>query len=320
MKVYNYEFDFERVNERLEGLGAKKVLVQLPDGLKRKADVFLSKVDSKEVELWGGSCYGACDLPQDIGKNDALLHVGHSSIPNLEVSYPVIYLEGRSTCEMKIPEKLIDDLSDGRTALYSTVQYLDQMNELKNRLEDVGSDVVISEGDDRIKYPGQVLGCNFSSSCRNADIHLYIGTGKFHPIGLSVSLAKDVKILNPITGEYSDTKSDNDKMLRRRAATMALGQEADRISILLSTKIGQRREEMARNLKSGCDKCFIVSMDEITPDLVDSLNWGCAVNTACPRIALDDSIRFKTPIISPIEFKIIKNELTWCEWTMDEIS
>lgn len=61
--------------------GNENVLVQLPDGLKPKANEIQDKVKAKfpEVKLtfWNGSCYGSCDTP-NVSNFDLLVQFGHS--------------------------------------------------------------------------------------------------------------------------------------------------------------------------------------------------------------------------------------------------
>ena len=318
LEIGEFEFDIASAKEQIKEIGAERALLQVPDGLRRNADKIAESFDI-EISIWGGSCYGSCDLPLEIGEADVLIHVGHSEIPNLNVDYPVIYIEGRSMMFNEIPGELYDML-EGKVALYSSVQYLDHLETIKEELEEKGYEVVIGEGDDRIKYPGQVLGCNYSVKVEDADTHLYIGTGDFHPLGLSLSLDKEVIKLNPLSGELEKIGDEKDRLLRRRFGLITLAEDADKIGIIVSSKSGQRRYNLAEYLKSKLpEKCTIYEFDEVTPDLVDSFDWDCAVCTACPRIALDDANNYDTVMITPEEFEITLKEKDWEEWTIDEI-
>ena len=323
MEFSGYELDIEKAREELDEMGARSILLQVPDGLIRKAGRILEEIGLNGA-IWGGTCYGACDLPQDIGDADALVHVGHSEIPNLDVDYPVVYIEAWAVRFADIPQELFERL-EGKVGLYSTVQYRKHLDKVKNALEEEGFDVLIEEGDDRIKYPGQILGCNYSAIAKGADSHLYIGSGRFHPIGLSLVSGANVVIFNPSTGEVSETGELADKMLRKRHAAITASQdkmeESDKyIGVIVSTKGGQKRMKMAENIAAEDDRVKIIVFDEIIPSRVDSMDLCCVVNTACPRIALDDSIRFKTTILTPVEFEILKGKIDWDNWSVDQIS
>ena len=43
------------------------------------------------------------------------------------------------------------------------------------------------------------------------------------------------------------------------------------------------------------------------------------MNTACPRIAIEDYLTYKQPILTPQEFEIVLGERPWSEYAFDEI-
>ena len=63
----------------------------------------------------------------------------------------------------------------------------------------------------------------------------------------------------------------------------------------------------------------IVLMQEISPAELLNLGFACYVNTACPRLAYDDQVRFPVPVLSPQEFEILCGARTWEEYVIDEI-
>lgn len=69
----------DKVIEKIKNKKAKTVCIQLPDGLKPKADSIQKEIESKtkaKVVIWAGSCFGACDVPKlDF---DLLIQWGHS--------------------------------------------------------------------------------------------------------------------------------------------------------------------------------------------------------------------------------------------------
>jgi 2-(3-amino-3-carboxypropyl)histidine synthase len=76
--VYNLEL--EKAVKEIKKAKAKTVLIQLPDGLKPKAkeiQEFLQKNTKAEILIWGGSCFGACDIPNF--KADLLIQWGHAA-------------------------------------------------------------------------------------------------------------------------------------------------------------------------------------------------------------------------------------------------
>jgi len=57
----------------------------------------------------------------------------------------------------------------------------------------------------------------------------------------------------------------------------------------------------------------------VTPDELLNLGFDCYVNTACPRLAYDDQVRFGRPVLSPQEFEILCGVRNWDDYTIDEI-
>ena len=43
------------------------------------------------------------------------------------------------------------------------------------------------------------------------------------------------------------------------------------------------------------------------------------VSTACPRIAIDDYLKYTKPILTPIELEIVLGIKEWSDYTMDLI-
>ena len=62
----------------------KKMIIQLPDGLKPRFEEFVKKYEDEYlVFVWGGSNYGSCDIPLLPKELDdvIILNVGHNSFP-----------------------------------------------------------------------------------------------------------------------------------------------------------------------------------------------------------------------------------------------
>jgi len=78
--MYNLELD--KAEELIKKTKAKRVLLQLPDGLKPKAKEiqdFLKNKTNTEILIWLDSNFGACDIPQEKNlKVDLIINWGHS--------------------------------------------------------------------------------------------------------------------------------------------------------------------------------------------------------------------------------------------------
>jgi len=78
-----YIIDYERIIEAIKTSQAKRVMIQLPDGLKPRALEIQQKLQATthaEILFWAGTNFGACDIPTGIDKLgvDLLIHLGHT--------------------------------------------------------------------------------------------------------------------------------------------------------------------------------------------------------------------------------------------------
>jgi diphthamide biosynthesis enzyme Dph1/Dph2-like protein len=82
-----YNLELEKAEKRINGSKAKLVCIQLADSLKPKAKEiveYLEKNTKADIAVWMSSCFGACDIPQNIEKLgfDLLIQFGHSEWKN----------------------------------------------------------------------------------------------------------------------------------------------------------------------------------------------------------------------------------------------
>jgi len=312
-----------RLNEVIDWIRSNDfshVAVQLPEGLRSKAMEIADLISSFNVSVTiiGDPCYGACDIRMD--NAEALIHFGHSSIPSQNTKN-VLYIEARADIEIIIPEDLDKELF-GTVGLLATIQYVHLIPKMKEFLESKGMIVTVTKGDDRVAYPGQILGCNHSSA-GPADSYLFIGEGDFHPLAAAFGVKKKMMILNPISGEIRNVDDVRDRILRKRFASIQSAKDAQRFLVIVCSKTGQRRDSVAkdsvRKITEAGKKAYVVVMDEISPDRLLSYDVDAYVNTACPRIAMDDSVRYRKPMLTPPELDIVLGSKEWSDYSFDAI-
>lgn len=324
-----FDFELDRIVAWIRDGGYSSVALQLPEGLKIRASEitdYLSERTGVDVTIIGCPCYGACDLYDYRGLADALVHFGHSPIPSQGDDPNVLYIESRSDAE--IPDSVMDSLSGlpSTVGVLATIQYLGLIPRMVSLLESSGRKAFIGSGDSRICYPGQVLGCNCSSAesiMDDVEAFLFLGEGDFHPLAAAFGVQKTVFVLNPITGEVRDMAETRDRILRRRFAAIQAGKGADSFLVIVCTKIGQKRmieaEEAVKKIKAHGKKAFKAVMEEVTPTSLMAYRVDAYVNTACPRIAMDDSARYDRPMLTLSELDIVLGEKSWNEYEFDQI-
>jgi 2-(3-amino-3-carboxypropyl)histidine synthase len=303
---------------KLKKKGVKRVALQFPEGLKRQSATVAAdlKTAGFEVILSGDPCYGACDLALDtLMQADVLVHFGHSPV---DEQPGVIFEPYKIDFDVKVLEKALPFFRGETVGLVTTVQHVHLIPVMELFLRAKGISCSVAEGSGRTPNRGQVLGCSFAAAkLTPADMILFVGTGLFHPIGIALTTNARVIALDPLTGSVQEVSGDS--LLRRRFAVIEKARGAKSVGIIVSTKSGQQRMDLARRLASLSPAAVIVTMREVLPDELLNLGFDCYVNTACPRLAYDDQVRFPAPVLSPQEFEILCGVRTWDTYTIDEI-
>jgi 2-(3-amino-3-carboxypropyl)histidine synthase len=306
--------------KKLKKRGAHKVALQFPEGLKRQAASITSDLKDAgfEVIISGDPCYGACDLAIDTleyGNADVLVHFGHAPVDERE---NVIFEPWTLDFDVSVLAHALPLLKEKTVGLVTTVQHAPFIPAMDAFLASHGHEVRVADGTGRTPLRGQVLGCSFAAAkSTGAGEILFVGTGLFHPIGIALATKARVIALDPLTGVAHEVSAD--ALLRRRFAVMEKAREAQHTGIIVSTKSGQQRRALAERLAALSPGAVIVTMREVNPDELLNLGFDCYVNTACPRLAYDDQVRFKKPVLSPQEFEILCGVRTWDDYTIDEI-
>lgn len=285
-----------------------KILLQVPEGLKSKALQIAGELEKQgsEVLICCEPCYGACDLRDIEAKRlgcEKIIHYGHSRF--VDSKLPVEYVELKSDGKIAIPENETKKLGGfKRIGLISALQFVNSLDNVKKQLEKVGKEVFIGKPSNKNLYDGQILGCNTSAAKtveKDVDCFLYIGSGRFHPLGVAVAAKKPVFVFD--TEKNKIEKIETEKFLKQRLATIELARDSKTFGILVSTKPGQMNLNAVGMIKDKLQKsgrgAHILVLDEIKPEKIEYVEGIDAyINTACPRIGIEDRTLFKKPILN----------------------
>ena len=317
----------ERLLEVIRGRNARTVGLQFPVGLRTKAVELAQEIESKA----GVTClvsadpsFGACDIADM--PVDLIVHLGHAPMPHLRYHRVFFYdLPGPPLTSLAFVDAA-EPMLPKRVGLLTTTQFRGWLPQIKEHLERAGHEVAIGEPDRRVAYAGQLLGCDYHTAevvAEDVDGYLYIGTGEFHPMGVAFLTDKPIIIADPERGSARTLADLKDRILRQRFAAIARSKDARTFGIIVSRKIGQVRMEMARDLKALAEKhglqANIFLMDLVSPDFLEGYHVDAWVNTACPRIAIEDVLQYKKPLLTPPEFEIVLGERAWEDYAFDEI-
>ncbi len=313
--------------EEIRARGCALVGLQYPDGMRLQAIEI-----AEELEMRAGvtamvsaePTFGACDVPRM--PVDLIIQVGHAPMPHLNMKN-VLFVEA----PMPLPS--LDFLEDAlplvgrRVGLLTTVQHIPWVEEVRRSLEDEGKEVVVGGPDGRIAYAGQLLGCDVHTARvieDMVDTFLYVGTGDFHPLGVALATEKRVVSADPFTGEIRDMERVKKRILRQRYAAIATAMDAGTYGIIVSRKVGQYRMAMALKAKELIEargrKGYVLLMDFVGPEFLKGYRVDAFVNTACPRIAIDDALQYEKPILTYPELEVALGSKEWEGYELDEIT
>ncbi len=337
----DYTFNFNDLVHWVKKNKIKTLAIQLPVGLRLQSIRLIEYLEENlqiSVILLTDPCFGACDLPINIRNQlliDGIAHFGHAEIPSITKGpMPVKFfvLKARINPVLLLKKakhlnklwKMFSSTKD--LGLLANIQFIDYLQEIKDYLGNKGFKVIIGKGDPRIKYNGQVLGCNFSAARSiSAQVagYLFIGDGIFHPLGVSLSTNKPVLAFDPFNDNIQNVKKLKEKILRQRFGAIAKAKEYRNFGIIVTTKPGQNRINFAKDIKNKLDihgyNSVIIGMENISPDMLDYLPFQGFVNTACPRLTIDDYLLYKKTLLTPIELEIVLGERSWEKYQFDEI-
>ncbi len=335
MQLHGYDLEFEELLPRIKaehpGLGS--IGLQFPDGLRDHAteigDIVRRETGALPV-LSADPCYGACDLCDDemakLGVK-VLIHFGHSPMPSVRTDYgvQVYYVPALSVHPIdEVVQKALAGMKGPRIGLTTTAQHAHKLERAEELVRQAGFTPVVMLGDRRTALRGQLLGCNVLAAVKaDADEFLYIGSGDFHPLALALETEKRITAADPYTGTVKTLTEAKGRILKQRYAAMGRAKEAKTFGIVVSTKGGQIRFNLAKKvlkqLEENGRQGFIIQNKQISPEtLLYFRHLDALVGVACPRVPIDDQGRYKQPFLTPQELEVVLGIRPMSEYVFDE--
>jgi 2-(3-amino-3-carboxypropyl)histidine synthase len=328
-----FNFESEKLIRELKKIKPipKKVLVQLPEGVKQNAfDILKIFQDLKiEVVFSGETCWGGCSVGIEEAKAvsaDAIVHFGHSQF--MEVKFPVIYIEIKDELDL-IPllrKSLKELVNFNKIGLGFSIQHTQDSEKVADFYKRNGKEVFLSKKKGNVANEGQVIGCQYAGLKEienKVDCFLIVGNN-FHSLGAALAVNKPVFLMDVYNDEISLMNEIKDKVLKQRIFSIEKFKEAKKIGIIISSKKGQNFFGSYKILKSKFEKAgkevIFITMNEITPDkLMNFYGIDGFVELACPRIAIDDIAKYRKPILTFKEALVALGEKSWEEMMKEGI-
>lgn len=319
-----FDFEEERIKQEITKQNAKRVLLQLPEGLKPEAPRLAAIVEkaSALAIISADPCYGACDIASGEAERlgvDLIVHFGHAQMLK-HSQVPILYIEARATVTIdSAVEQSITLLAKwSKIGLATTVQHIQALDRVREILVREGKTVVMGDAGN-LSYAGQVTGCNYSnvkSVTDEAEAFLFVGGGRFHALGIALATSKPTVIADPYEDKAYLINQEAEKIVKQRWVGIEEAGKAKTFGVLVGLKPGQKHLEEALRTKEAIEKMgkavYLFAIREVVPEaLLEFPSVDAYVNTACPRISLEAPAKFSKPVLTVSEFMVVSGESSW---------
>ncbi|HOF44015.1 MAG TPA: diphthamide biosynthesis enzyme Dph2 [Candidatus Pacearchaeota archaeon] len=317
-----FNFETEKLRKHLEKIKPKRVLVQLPEGVKQNSFELLEFFEKLKIEaiFSGETCWGGCAVAVEEAKSvkaDLIVHFGHSEF--MKVNFPVIYIPIKDELNLEsLLKKSLSELKSFKNiGLSCSVQHIHDLKNILEFYENNGKKVIVSKKKGNVSGEGQVVGCQYFGLKEIQDkVDCFVVVGNnFHSMGAALAVDKPVFLIDVYNNEIKNMNGVKDKIIRQRILSVEKFKDAKKIGIIIGVKQGQQfgsyKYLKDRFIKLG-KEVVVLTINEFSPDkLVNFYNIDGFVELACPRIATDDFARYKKPIITFKEALVVVGEKSW---------
>ena len=228
-----------------------------------------------------------------------------------------LFIKAEYTGKVELCNDALDYLRKkkySRIAMYASIQFVNKLEIVKKQLAE-NNIAIITSKPNRANAVSQLLGCdNYHHSLNlkeeeltEIEAYLYIGDGKFHPLTLVFAQKdtlnkKEVIVNDPIQNKmFLVNESDVKITLNKYKSSLMKFLTAHKIGVIITIKPGQEQFQPALALENKFpEKKFYYFIDNsVSFDQLENFPFiEVWVNTACPRIGLDDQEKFARGVIN----------------------
>ncbi|KAK0626218.1 putative diphthamide synthesis protein-domain-containing protein [Immersiella caudata] len=322
----NYSFEIHKTIHRIRSLGAKKVALQMPEGLLLFAttisDTLTQFCPGIETLIMGDVTYGACCIDDYTARAmgcDLLVHYAHSCLIPVDVTkIKTLYVFVDISIDTShLLASLERNFAPGKTiAMVGTIQFNATIHGVKSALEKAGFKIIVPQIAPLSK--GEILGCtspNLSTYTDSpVDLILYLGDGRFHLESIMIhNPSIPAYRYDPYSRKLTHETYGHEEMhdLRRDAIRTAKG--ARKWGLILGSLGRQGNPHTMALIEKKLDDMGIpfvnLLLSEIFPGKLAMMSdVECWVQVACPRLSIDWGYAFPRPLLTPYEALIALEE------------
>uniref|UniRef100_A0AAY4EX45 2-(3-amino-3-carboxypropyl)histidine synthase subunit 1 n=1 Tax=Denticeps clupeoides TaxID=299321 RepID=A0AAY4EX45_9TELE len=320
----NYNFEIHKTVWRVRQAQAKRVALQLPEGLQMFACVIadiIERFTEADTLVMGDVTYGACCVDDFTARAlgaDFMVHYGHSCLIPIDSTAGIKMLYVFVDIQMDTAH-FLDTLrfnfpAGHSLALVSTIQFVAALQAASAALRP-DYDVVVPQV--RPLSPGEILGCTSPRLERPVNAIIYLGDGRFHLESIMIA-NPDIPAYryDPYSKIFSREYYDHEAMRENRLKAIEKARSAQRWGLILGTLGRQGNPKILEHLESKLasqGKSFTrVLLSEIFPSKLELMaDVDAWVQIACPRLSIDWGTAFSRPLLSPYEAAVALQQIGW---------
>ena len=314
------KIDEKKVFSTIEERKPKAVAFQAPDGILAKTVDVASKVEDKygiNTFIMADPTFGICDTADDYADAlgaDIMFHVGHTVSVERMGKNTILVDAFDNISFYNVLKKALSSLNGYKNVgLCTSSQHVRQLEPVKRRLIEKGYMVHIGEGKGLLR-DGHVFGCEFYPvfNIRDmVDAFIFLGSSRFHGLGVALSTGKPTLMLDPYVNEVVDLGALASERLKRAILGIYNAKDAEIFGVIVGLKDGQIMKQRSLKIKKDLEdrgkKVKLLALREVTEDrLAIFPHIEAFVQTACPRISIDGYTFSRTVLSSPQTDALIK--------------
>ncbi|KAM0286061.1 hypothetical protein ACHAQH_001069 [Verticillium albo-atrum] len=313
----NYSFEIHKTIHRIRTSGAKKIALQMPEGLLLFAttisDILTEFCSGIETLIMGDVTYGACCIDDYTARAlgcDLLVHYAHSCLIPVDVTkIKTLYVFVDISIDTQhLLASLERNFASGKTmAVVGTIQFNATIHGVKSSLEKAGFRVLVPQIAPLSK--GEILGCT-SPRLKDddaVDMILYLGDGRFHLESIMIhNPSIPAYRYDPYSRKLTRETYGHDEMQGLRRKAIKTAKCAKRWGLILGSLGRQGNPHTMALIEAKLMERGIpwinVLLSEIFPGkLAMMADVECWVQVACPRLSIDWGYAFPRPLLTPYE-------------------
>ncbi|XP_027718154.1 2-(3-amino-3-carboxypropyl)histidine synthase subunit 1 isoform X2 [Vombatus ursinus] len=321
----NYNFEIPKTIWRVRQAQAKKVALQMPEGLLMFACTIvdiLERFTEAEAMVMGDVTYGACCVDDFTARAlgaDFLVHYGHSCLVPIDVSAQglrmlYVFVDIRIDTAHLLDSVRLAFPPETSLALVSTIQFVSTLQIVAQELK---SEYKVCVPQCKPLSPGEILGCTSPRLLDNVEAIVYLGDGRFH--------LESIMIANPGVSAYrydpyskvlSREHYGHEQMQAARQEAISAARSARSWGLILGTLGRQGSPKILEHLESRLRHLglsfFRLLLSEIFPSKLSLFpEVDVWVQVACPRLSIDWGTAFPKPLLTPYEAAVALRDVSW---------